>query len=92
MSLEDSERYVLGMTGSYNIQYYEDKDRFELHFGKPSVRYDVPKGSSTSIANSSIAMYDVIIHKVMTPCKSTSNLPSLETSSRNNVSSIRYVL
>ena len=77
------------MTGSYNIQYYEDKDRFELHFGKPSVRYDVPKGASTDNACNSIAMYDVIIHKVMTPSKSVDNLSSLNAASTNSFSKLR---
>ena len=77
------------MTGSYNLQYYEDKDRFELHFGKPSVRHDVPKGVSADNASNSIAMYDVIIHKVMTPSKSVDNLASLNASSNNSFSKLR---
>lgn len=85
--LYDSERYVLGMTGSYNMQYYHDMDRFELHFGKPSVRHNVPKGVDVAQAVGSISMYDVIIHKVMTPCKSTSHLPSLYGASRHQHSS-----
>ena len=66
------------MAGSYNIQYYDDRDRFEMHYGKPAVRYNVPKNSETEKASASVAMYDVIIHKVMTPAKSTNNLASLQ--------------
>lgn len=86
--LEDTERYVLGMAGSYNIQYYDDRDRFELHYGKPAERFNVPRNASTERALSSVAMYDVIIHKVMTPAKSSSNMAGLQTGS---FSRLRYV-
>ena len=65
------------MAGSFNIQYYDDSDRFELMFGKPAIRHDVPKDQDPTPSSCSISMYDVIIHKVMTPAKSTTNLPSL---------------
>lgn len=88
--MEDCERYLTGMAGSYNIQYYDDRDRFELHYGKPAVRYNVPRNDNNEKATASVAMYDVIIHKVMTPAKSTTNLASLQ-SPLNTFSKLRWV-
>lgn len=76
------------MAGSFNLQYYDDNDRFELMFGKPAVRYNKRKGQDITGAASSISMYDVIIHKVMTPVKSTSSIPSLVNA--NRFSKLRY--
>jgi len=65
------------MAGAYTLPSHGEKDRFELHFGKPAIRHAVPADTRKSKATSSIAMYDVIIHKVMSPCKSAGNLPAL---------------
>lgn len=61
------------MTGARQKTFYQDNDRFELYFGKPNVRLGVPH-SSDEPANTRIQLYDVIIHKVITPTKKAPGL------------------
>ncbi|KAF6033433.1 hypothetical protein EB796_008259 [Bugula neritina] len=54
--LDAAEKYILEMAGAYTLPSHGEKDRFELHFGKPAIRHAVPADTRKSKATSSIAI------------------------------------